>query len=71
MIFKAYYQETKEQSPKREQTKSLYLEAESEVEARRLFETHTSHNLEYLQFLDEKHLAYEKEHGDFSLTEFN
>ncbi|MGX6978114.1 DNA-directed RNA polymerase subunit epsilon [Vagococcus elongatus] len=70
MIFKAYYQETKHQNPKREQTKSLYLEADDEVEARRLFETHTSYNLEFLQFLDEKHLAYEKEHADFSLTEF-
>ena len=45
MIYKVYYQETKIRNPKREDTKSLYMEAD-------------------------KHLAYEQEHADFTLTEF-
>ena len=71
MIYKVYYQENKTFSPKRENTHSLYLEAENEHEARHLIETHTDYNLEFIQALDEKHLAYEKENAPFSLTEFN
>ncbi len=36
MIYKVYYQETKERNPQRETTQSLYLEAETEVAARTL-----------------------------------
>ena len=70
MIFKVYYQETKVRNPKREDTKSLYIEGESEVAVRQQVEENTPYNIEYIQHLDEKHLAYEKEHADFSLTEF-
>lgn len=70
MIFKVYYQETKVQNPKREQTKSLYVEAEDAVEVRRLVEVNTPYNLEFVQELDENHLNYEKENADFFLTEF-
>ena len=34
MIYKVYYQETKVRNPKREETKSLYIEAKSDVDAR-------------------------------------
>lgn len=70
MIYKVFYQKSKEQNPKREQTHSLYIEAESEVIARQLVEENTPYNIEYVQLLDEKHLAYEQEHADFTLTEF-
>ncbi|AIM25486.1 DNA-directed RNA polymerase subunit epsilon [Melissococcus plutonius] len=70
MIFKVYYQETKVRNPKREETKSLYMEAESEVAVRSILEKNTSYNIEYVQLLEENHLAYEKENADFSLTEF-
>lgn len=70
MIFKVYYQETKVRNPKREETKSLYMEVESEVAVRSILEKNTSYNIEYVQLLEENHLAYEKENADFSLTEF-
>ena len=70
MIYKIYYQETKDRNPKREQTHSLYIEADDAVIARRLVEQNTPYNIEFVQELDEKHLAYEKENTDFKLAEF-
>lgn len=32
MIYKVFYQETKERNPRREQTKSLYLDIDAETE---------------------------------------
>lgn len=37
MIYKVYYQETKVRNPKREETKSLYIEAKSDVDARNVW----------------------------------
>ncbi|MGX7030501.1 DNA-directed RNA polymerase subunit epsilon [Vagococcus zengguangii] len=71
MIYKVYYQELKTQNPKREQTKSLYLEAESVRQARQLVEDNTAFNIEFVQLLDDNHLAYEKENAEFTLMEFN
>nr|WP_248628962.1 DNA-directed RNA polymerase subunit epsilon [Enterococcus cecorum] len=70
MIYKVFYQETKDRNPKREQTRSLYLEADSEVVARQLIEDHTPYNIEYIQLLEGNHLAYEQENADFKLMEF-
>lgn len=70
MIFKVYYQPTKKINPRRENTKSLYLEAKSEVEARLLVEENTDYNVEYIEGLDEKTLDYEKQNANFKLTEF-
>ncbi|WEG72972.1 DNA-directed RNA polymerase subunit epsilon [Vagococcus intermedius] len=70
MIYKVYYQETKVRNPKREQTQSLYVEADTEVDARVLVEENTPYNIELVQLLEGNHLEYEKENADFSLTEF-
>ena len=70
MIYKVYYQETKIRNPKREDTQSLYIEADSDIIVRQLVEENTPYNIEYVQELDSKHLAYEQEYADFSLTEF-
>lgn len=76
MIYKVFYQETKEQSPRREQTKSLYLEVDStselegRIQARQLVEKHTNYNIEFIELLSDNHLEYEKTHADFTLTEF-
>lgn len=70
MIYKVYYQKTKERNPKREQTLSLYIEAPDEVDARARIEANTPFNIEYIQELDGNHLEYEKENADFELTEF-
>lgn len=76
MIYKVFYQETKEQSPRREQTKSLYLEVdatselEGRIQARQQVEEHTNYNIEFIELLSDNHLEYEKTHADFTLTEF-
>lgn len=76
MIYKVFYQETKDRNPRRETTKTLYLEVDAKTElegriaARRLLEANTSYNIELIQLLDDKSLDYEKETGVFSLTEF-
>ncbi|MBD3948622.1 DUF1447 family protein [Tuanshanicoccus lijuaniae] len=71
MIFKATYQETKTQVPLRENTKSLYIKADSKVEAREKFDQNTPYSIEYLQEISEAHLEYEREHNpDFEILEF-
>ncbi|HER1350764.1 TPA: DNA-dependent RNA polymerase auxiliary subunit epsilon family protein [Streptococcus pyogenes] len=76
MIYKVFYQETKDQSPHRESTKALYLnidatdELDGRIKARRLVEDNTYYNVEFIELLSDKHLDYEKETGVFELTEF-
>ncbi|GAA2908876.1 DNA-directed RNA polymerase subunit epsilon [Enterococcus pseudoavium] len=70
MIYKVYYQETKERNPKREQTQSLYVEADGEEMVHNLLRENTPYNVEYIQLLEGNHLEYEKENADFKLTEF-
>ena len=70
MIYKVYYQETKERNPKREQTHSLYVEADNEDIVHNLLRENTPYNVEYIQLLEGNHLEYEKENADFKLMEF-
>ena len=70
MIFKVYYQPSKKINPRRENTESLYLEADSEPEARILVENNTEYNIEFNEELNDAALAYEKESPAFKLTEF-
>ena len=77
MIYKVFYQETKDRSPRRETTRSLYLDidANSELEgriiARELVEKNRPEfNVEYIELLSNKLLDYEKETGAFEITEF-
>ena len=77
MIYKVFYQETKDRSPRRETTRSLYLDidANSELEgriiARQLVEENRpEYNIEYIELLTVKLLDYEKETGVFEVTEF-
>ena len=77
MISKVFYQETKDRSPRRETTRSLYLDidASSELEgriiARELVEKNRPEfNVEYIELLSDKLLDYEKETGAFEITEF-
>lgn len=75
MIFKVFYQERKDRNPRREQTQSLYLDIDTNNErdgiiaVRELIESKTDYNIEFIEALTEKHLAYEKESGAFALTE--
>ena len=76
MIYKVFYQETKERNPRRETTHTLYLdidaknELEGRIEARRLGDENTPYNIESITLLSDHHLEYEKESGAFEITEF-
>lgn len=70
MIFKVTYQQTKTEAPRREFTQTLYIEAENSIIARKKIEENTAYNIEFIQELSEKHLAYEQQSPDFKLTEF-
>ena len=77
MIYKVFYQETKDRSARRETTRSLYLDidASSELEgriiAREVVEKNRpEYNVEYIELLSDKLLDYEKETGAFEVTEF-
>ncbi|MGT2895125.1 DNA-dependent RNA polymerase subunit epsilon [Streptococcus entericus] len=76
MIYKVFYQETKDRSPRRETTKTIYIEVDAKTElegrikVRQLVEENTAYNIELIQHLSDKHLAHEKESGVFELTEF-
>ncbi|MBU3851351.1 MAG: DNA-dependent RNA polymerase auxiliary subunit epsilon family protein [Candidatus Paralactobacillus gallistercoris] len=70
MIFKVLYQEDQTHAPRRESTKTLYLEAKDTVEARKLLEENTPYNIELIQELTGNFLEYEKKSPNFKLTEF-
>ena len=77
MIYKVFYQETKDRSPRRETTRSLYLDidASSELEGRIIAselveKNRPEYNVEYIELLSDKLLDYEKETGAFEVTEF-
>lgn len=70
MIFKVYYQETKTQNPKREETHSMYVDAADLATVRVQVESETTHHIEHIEQLSEKALAYEQQSADFKLTEF-
>lgn len=71
MIYKVFYQNDKIANPKREDTKSLYIEADSSVTARGLVEENTPYNIELIQELTGNSLAYEQDAPDFKLTKFS
>jgi DNA-dependent RNA polymerase auxiliary subunit epsilon len=71
LIFKVLYQPDKTRNPQRELTQSLYLEANSAVEARALVEENTNYNIELIQELTGNFLEFEQKEPSFKLTEFN
>lgn len=66
MIFKVLYQENPDETPVREHTKSLYIEADSEKDVRIKLKDRNI-NIEFIQLLTEAHLEYEKTSENFKL----
>ncbi|WP_280769144.1 DNA-dependent RNA polymerase subunit epsilon [Salipaludibacillus daqingensis] len=67
MIFKVFYQETLTETPVRERTKSLYIDAKTEEEVRKKL-SDRRYNIEFVTPLSEEALAYEEENNeDFRL----
>jgi len=74
MIFKVFYQEDKKRSPRRETTKSLYLdldvksEEEGIIEGRALLAEKTDYLVEFIEGLSDEAFDYEKENSDAEIT---
>lgn len=66
MIYKVFYQPTKDEIPVRENTDVLYLEAESEKEVRMLLKDRP-YNIEFITPLTGKALEYEQKSEKFKL----
>ncbi|MBD8007395.1 DNA-dependent RNA polymerase subunit epsilon [Bacillus norwichensis] len=66
MIYKVYYQESLLEMPVRENTKVLFIEAESELDVRRHLKDRQI-NLEFIQLLEGPYLEYEKNSPNFTL----
>lgn len=70
MIYKVLYQESELDNPRRESTKSIYVDAQSSIDVRQEVEKNTDYHIEFIQELDEQHLEYEQKSPDYKLTEF-
>ena len=66
MIYKVYFQELRNEIPVRERTKTLFIEAETERAVRNKL-VDRNYNVEFIQQLDEAHLAYEKKSENFTM----
>ncbi|EMG26952.1 hypothetical protein X560_0195 [Listeria fleischmannii 1991] len=66
MIFKVFYQETSTETPVREKTQTLYMNANDEVEVRQSLKNEPFH-IEYIEGLSDQHLAYEEGQPGFTL----
>ncbi|KMM38831.1 MULTISPECIES: DNA-dependent RNA polymerase subunit epsilon [Bacillales] len=66
MIYKVFYQDTKEEVPVRERTKSLYVEANSEREVRYKLKER-NHNIEFIQTVEDEFLEFEQKSEHFEL----
>lgn len=68
MIYKVLYQENPHQVPVRENTKALYLEAESEKEVRQKLADRDI-LIEFIQPITGKFLEYEQKSANFKLEQ--
>ncbi|WML43546.1 DNA-dependent RNA polymerase subunit epsilon [Neobacillus sp. PS3-40] len=68
MIFKVYFQARINEVPVRENTKTIYLEGDSEQNIRtKLIDR--GYNIEFIQPVTGAHLEYEKQNEDFKVLE--
>lgn len=68
MMYKVYFQEDKYEVPVREKTKTVFLQANSEREARQLLKDRQI-NIEYVQRVEGPYYEYEKQQEYFKITE--
>jgi DNA-dependent RNA polymerase auxiliary subunit epsilon len=68
MMYKVYYQESKYEVPVREKTQTIFLEANSEREARKILKDRQI-NIEFVQLVKGPYLDYEKQQEYFKITE--
>lgn len=68
MMFKVFYQETANEAPVRERTKTFFIEAESEREVRAKLKD-KEYNIEYIQPVNDVFLEFEKQNENFKVLE--
>ncbi len=68
MIFKVYYQETINEIPVREKTKSFFIQAESVRDVYSKI-ADRGYNVEYIQEVKGAYLEYEQKNEDFKVLE--
>ncbi|MET3575811.1 DNA-dependent RNA polymerase subunit epsilon [Bhargavaea ullalensis] len=68
MIYKVFYQENMHEVPVRENTKSMYVEAENERQVRASVKER-GYNIEYIQLLEGGHLEYEMKSENFHVEQ--
>lgn len=68
MIFKVFYQATTQEIPVRENTKTFYIEGESERDIRKKLGDRDI-NIEYIQAIKGAFLEYEKQNEHFKVLE--
>ncbi|KAA9026033.1 DNA-dependent RNA polymerase subunit epsilon [Niallia endozanthoxylica] len=68
MIFKVFFQESKNQIPVREKTKTIYVEGETVREIRKKLKDYP-YNIEHVSPIDGAFLEYEKLNEDFKVLE--
>ncbi|MDR2977556.1 MAG: DNA-dependent RNA polymerase auxiliary subunit epsilon family protein [Streptococcaceae bacterium] len=75
MLFKVFYQEDKDVTPRRENTRTMYVEIDAKdkldgtIKLRTLIAEKTNHQIEFIDLLTDSAAAYEKETTNFELTE--
>lgn len=68
MIFKVYYQKSITEVPVRENTKTLYVEANLEREVRAKL-ADRGYNIEFVELVRDAYLEYERQNEDFRVLE--
>ncbi|WP_059169983.1 DNA-dependent RNA polymerase subunit epsilon [Bacillus sp. FJAT-27445] len=68
MLFKIYFQERLNEVPIRENTKSLFVEGDSEKDVRKKL-ADRGYNIEFVQEVKGVYLQYEKQDEDFNVLE--
>ncbi len=68
MIYKVYYQDNMQQVPVRENTKCMYIEADSERSVREKL-SDREYNIEFIQLLEGQHLEHEQASPYFELEQ--
>lgn len=68
MLFKVYYQESINEVPVRENTKTLYVNGESERDIRKKL-ADRAYNIEYIKPVTGAYLEYEKQNEHFKVLE--
>jgi DNA-dependent RNA polymerase auxiliary subunit epsilon len=68
MIYKVYYQESIKQVPVRENTKTLFMEGESERDVRKKL-ADRGYNIEFVQAVTGAFLEYEQQNEDYKVLE--